>query len=47
MPGGRAASRPVATVMARDDGDSGLRARLDEPLEALLGPEGLQPPRAR
>jgi Zn-dependent protease len=34
-------SRPVASVMARDEGDSGLRVRLDEPLEALLGREGL------
>ena len=31
----------VASVMARDDGSSGLRVRLDEPLEALLGQEGL------
>ena len=34
-------SRPVASVMARDEGDSGLRVRLDEPLETLLGREGL------
>jgi Zn-dependent protease len=34
-------ARPVASVMARDDGDSGLRVRLEEPLEALLGREGL------
>ena len=27
--------------MARDDGSSGLRVRLDEPLENLLGQEGL------
>ncbi len=27
--------------MARDDGTSGLRVGLDEPLEALLGQEGL------
>jgi hypothetical protein len=27
--------------MARDDGSSGLRVRLDEPLESLLGQEGL------
>jgi Zn-dependent protease len=33
--------RAVASVMARDDGDSGLRVRLEEPLEALLGREGL------
>ncbi len=35
------ASRPVASVMARDDGDSGLRVQLEEPLETLLGREGL------
>ena len=35
------ASRPVASVMARDDGDSGLRVRLEDPLESLLGREGL------
>ena len=34
-------SRPVASVMARDDGDSGLRARLEDPLESLLGQESL------
>jgi CBS-domain-containing membrane protein len=34
-------SRPVASVMARDDGDSGLRARLEDPLEQLLGRESL------
>ncbi len=33
--------RPVGSVMARDDGSSGLRVRLDEPLENLLGQEGL------
>ncbi|MBD0282346.1 MAG: site-2 protease family protein [Thermoleophilaceae bacterium] len=34
--------RPVASVMARDDGDgSGLRVGLEEPLETLLGREGL------
>jgi Zn-dependent protease len=33
--------RPVSSVMARDDGSSGLRVRLDEPLENLLGQEGL------
>jgi Zn-dependent protease len=31
----------VSSVMARDDGSSGLRVRLDEPLENLLGQEGL------
>jgi CBS domain-containing protein len=35
------ATRTVASVMARDDGDSGLRARLEDPLEALLGQDGL------
>jgi Zn-dependent protease len=34
-------SRPVASVMARDDGDSGLRVGLEDPLETLLGREGL------
>jgi Zn-dependent protease len=33
--------RTVGAVMARDDGSSGLRVRLDEPLENLLGQEGL------
>jgi Zn-dependent protease len=33
--------RRVGSVMARDDGSSGLRVRLDEPLETLLGQEGL------
>jgi Zn-dependent protease len=35
------AEQRVASVMARDDGSSGLRVRLDEPLESLLGQEGL------
>ena len=39
--------RPTASVMARDDGDSGLRAQLEDPLEALLTHEGLRPPRRR
>jgi CBS-domain-containing membrane protein len=34
-------SRPVASVMARDDVGSGLRVGLEEPLESLLGQEGL------
>ena len=34
-------TRPVASVMARDDGDSGLRVGLEDPLEALLGREAL------
>jgi Zn-dependent protease len=33
--------RPTASVMARDDGGSGLRAQLEDPLEALLSHEGL------
>ena len=32
---------PVSSVMARDDGSSGLRVRLEEPLETLLSQEGL------
>jgi Zn-dependent protease len=34
-------SRVTSSVMARDDGGSGLRARLDDPLESLLGQESL------
>jgi len=34
-------TRTVGTVMARDDGSSGLRVRLEEPLESLLTQEGL------
>jgi Zn-dependent protease len=34
-------TRTVGTVMARDDGSSGLRVRLEEPLESLLSQEGL------
>jgi hypothetical protein len=34
-------ARTVGTVMARDDGSSGLRVRLEEPLENLLSQEGL------
>jgi len=34
-------SRPVASVMARDEVGSGLRVGLEEPLDALLGQEGL------
>jgi Zn-dependent protease len=33
--------RTVGSVMARDDGTSGLRVGLEEPLESLLGQEGL------
>jgi Zn-dependent protease len=34
-------SRTIASVMARDDGDSGMRARVEDPLESLLGQESL------
>jgi Zn-dependent protease len=34
-------TRPVGSVMARDDGTSGLRAGLEDPLESLLGQESL------
>jgi Zn-dependent protease len=41
VPTGSRDGQLVASVMARDDGSSGLRVRLDEPLENLLGQEGL------
>jgi Zn-dependent protease len=41
VPDGERDSRTVGTVMARDDGTSGLRVRLEEPLENLLSQEGL------
>jgi CBS domain-containing protein len=41
VPESERSGRAVASVMARDDDDSGLRVRLEEPLEALLGREGL------
>ena len=41
VPSDERESRRVSAVMARDDGTSGLRVGLDEPLEALLGQEGL------
>jgi Zn-dependent protease len=41
VPADLRAGQRVASVMARDDGSSGLRVRLDEPLESLLGQEGL------
>jgi Zn-dependent protease len=41
VPADQRTVRPVSSVMARDDGSSGLRVRLDEPLESLLGQEGL------
>ena len=34
-------TRTVGSVMARDDGTSGLRVQLEEPLESLLTQEGL------
>ncbi len=34
-------ARPIGSVMARDDGDSGLRAGVEDPLESLLGQESL------
>jgi Zn-dependent protease len=33
--------RRTDSVMARDDGDSGLRARVEDPLQSLLGQESL------
>jgi Zn-dependent protease len=33
--------RTISSVMARDDGDSGLRARVEDPLESVLGQESL------
>jgi Zn-dependent protease len=41
VPGEERETRTVGTVMARDDGSSGLRIRLEEPLETLLSQEGL------
>jgi Zn-dependent protease len=41
VPAAERPARRVGSVMARDDGSSGLRVRLDEPLENLLGQEGL------
>jgi Zn-dependent protease len=41
VPGAERDMRTVASVMARDDGSSGLRVRLEEPLESLLTQEGL------
>jgi Zn-dependent protease len=35
------AGRTIDSVMARDDGDSGLRARVEDPLESLLSLESL------
>jgi Zn-dependent protease len=41
VPADQRDGRTVETVMARDDGSSGLRVRLEEPLESLLTQEGL------
>jgi Zn-dependent protease len=41
VPAGERETRTVDSVMARDDGSSGLRVRLEEPLESLLSQEGL------
>jgi Zn-dependent protease len=41
VPDAARTGRAIASVMARDDGASGLRAGLEEPLEALLTHEGL------
>jgi Zn-dependent protease len=38
---GAGAGRTIDSVMARDDGSSGLRARVEDPLETLLGQESL------
>jgi Zn-dependent protease len=35
------AGRATSSVMARDDGESGLRAQVEDPLESLLGQESL------
>jgi Zn-dependent protease len=41
VPAAERDTRTVGSVMARDDGSSGLRVRLEEPLESLLTQEGL------
>jgi Zn-dependent protease len=41
VPEAARAGRPIASVMARDDGGDGLRAGLEDPLEALLSHESL------
>ena len=43
VPGAVRAGPPVALGDGRDDGGSGLRAQLEDPLEALLTHEGLAP----
>jgi hypothetical protein len=42
IPEAARAGRNVASAMARDSADSAFRVGLEEPLEALLGLEGLQ-----
>jgi Zn-dependent protease len=41
VPDRERAMRMTGSVMARDDGDSGLRALVEDPLESLLGQESL------
>jgi Zn-dependent protease len=41
VPDQERSARLTGSVMARDDGDSGLRARVEDPLESLLGQESL------
>jgi CBS-domain-containing membrane protein len=41
VPADERSTRPVSSVMARDDGSSGLRVQVEDPLENLLGQEGL------
>ena len=41
VPAAQRGERDVASVMARVDGDSGLRARLEDPLESLLDQDSL------
>jgi len=41
VPDAARAGRAIGSVMARDDGDSGMRARVEDPLESLLGQESL------
>ena len=41
VPEAQRGERDVASVMAREDGDSGLRARLEDPLESLLDQDSL------
>ena len=43
MPDAARDSRTVASVIARDDGDSGMRAQVEDPLESLLGQEEAWP----